>query len=164
MRLLRSKGFVLAALIAIFVPATTVGCFGRFALTRKIYRFNRDLSHDRWIRWFGFLVMNFVPIYAAGGLIDLVFANSIEFWGGSNPFAMTKPRTRHALGPNGEQIRISLVQPGTLDLHVITPDGAVQSLRVIREADSIVAYDASGGFIARIGDVEGTAAVLEPAP
>jgi hypothetical protein len=44
------------------------------ALTRKVYAFNRDLSRDRWIRWGGFIVMNVVWIYAAAGLIDVVFA------------------------------------------------------------------------------------------
>ena len=111
----RGKGAIAVALLATFLPMSTVGCFGQFALTRKVYRFNRDLSHDRWVRWIGFLVMVFVPIYGAAGFIDLVFANSIEFWGGDNPFAAADGKTRHAVGPNGERLYATSVEAGVID-------------------------------------------------
>ena len=160
MRGLRSKGVAFAVLCLTVVPMTSAGCFGRFALTRKIYSFNRDLSQDRWVRWFGFLVMTVFPVYLAGGVVDLVFANSIEFWGGSNPFASAEPRTRHALGPNGEVISVAIVEPGTLEVRVLEPDGSAHTLRVMRERDSLAAYDERGRLVARIGDVNGVPAIL----
>jgi hypothetical protein len=160
---LRTKSLVLAILVAIFIPMTTAGCFGRFALTRKLYRFNRDLSHDRWVRWFGFLVMSIVPIYAAGMLLDLVLANSVEFWGGSNPFAAVEPRTRYAWGPDGEFVSATAIEPGVIELRVFEAHGEARVLQLVREAESLAAYDERGKLIARVGDRNGVATLLQGA-
>ena len=149
MRAFGTRRLLAAALVAIFLPVST-GCFGQFALTRKVYRFNRDLSGDRWIRWFGFLLMNVVWIYAAAGAIDLGFANSIEFWGGSNPFAAGEWGTRYAYGPNGEVVSARVVDPATIELRIVDRYGEQHSARLVREADSVVTYDESGRLIARV--------------
>ena len=148
----RGKGFVLAMLLASLSPIVTVGCFGRFALTRKVYAFNRDLSSDRWVRWFGFLIMNFIPVYGAAGAIDLVFANSIEFWGGSNPFAAAHPATRHVLSPQGDLVIVTRIGPDELELRVVDTEGASQTLRVMREPGFVAAYDLAGNLLGRVHD------------
>ncbi len=160
MRSFALRRAVAVAMLALFLPVTTAGCFGRFALTRKIYKFNRDLSHDRWVRWFGFILLNFVPFYLAGAVIDLVLANSIEFWGGDNPFAAIDAPTRYAVGPNGEIVASTVVAPGVMELEVIEPAGAVHRLRIVREDGALAAYDAEGLLLGRVGDVHGRAVVL----
>ena len=147
-------------MLGLFLPVTTAGCFGRFALTRKIYKFNRELSHDRWIRWFAFILLNVIPFYLAGGVIDLVFGNSIEFWEGDNPFAAIDAPTRYALGPHGELVASTVVAPGVLEIEVIEPEGAVHRLRIVREESALVAYDGDGLRLGRVGDVNGRAALL----
>jgi hypothetical protein len=149
--------------LATFLPVSTVGCFGHFALTRKVYGFNRDLSHDRWVRWFGFLVMNVVWIYAAAGVIDLLFANSVEFWGGGNPFASAEGTTRYALGPNGELVSATVVEDGKIELHIVDRHGEPHRVELVRESESIAAYDESGRLVARVGEVDGAPALLERA-
>ena len=67
------------------VPTFAGGCFGTFQLTKKVYDFNRTISHDKWMRWFTFLIFSFVPIYGISFAIDVIFANSVEFWSGRNP-------------------------------------------------------------------------------
>jgi hypothetical protein len=161
---LPAKRLLAAVLLATFIPVSTVGCFGKFALTRKVYAFNRDLSHDRWVRWFGFLIMNVVLIYAAAGAIDLVFANSIEFWGGANPFASGEGTTRYAYGPNGEVVSATVVESGTIELRILDRHGDRHAVWLVREADSVAAYGEGGSLIARIGDVSGAPAVLGPRP
>lgn len=161
MRVLRKKSLVLAVLLATVVPMTSAGCFGRFALTRKVYDFNRDLSHDKWIRWFGFLVLNVVLFYPVGLAIDLVFANSIEFWGGANPFAAGEPTTRYAVGPHGEIIAAVPVEPNVVEVTVTEAAGMTHVFRVVREPDAVAAYDQSGHLLARVGDVDGVPAVLQ---
>jgi hypothetical protein len=146
---LRAKRLLAAVLLAVFIPVSTVGCFGHFALTRKVYAFNRDLSRDRWIRWGGFLVMNVVWIYAAAGLIDVVFANSIEFWGGANPFASAERTTRYAYGPNGEIISATVVGSGMIELQILDRHGDRHLVRIVRENESVAAYDESGRVISR---------------
>ncbi|MBW2415260.1 MAG: DUF3332 family protein [Deltaproteobacteria bacterium] len=164
MRVLRRKGLVFAILLAVVVPLTTAGCFGRFELTRKLYGFNRNLSSDRWIRWFGFLAMSIIPVYLVGGVIDLVLGNSLEFWGGQSPFASADPQTRYVYGAGGEWIAVTPVGPGEVSL-VIPDASGTRSLRLAQESDSLVAYDADGRIVARVGDVYGAAAFLSrPAP
>jgi hypothetical protein len=161
---LPAKRLLAAVLLAALIPVSTVGCFGKFALTRKVYAFNRDLSHDRWVRWFGFLIMNVVLIYAAAGAIDLVFANSIEFWGGANPFASGERATRYAYGPNGEVVSATVVESGTIELRILDRHGGWHAVRLVREADSVAAYGEGGSLIARIGDVSGVPGLLGSRP
>jgi hypothetical protein len=163
MSALRSRGWVLGVLLAVVVPLTTSGCFGRFELTRKFYRFNRDISSDKWIRWFTFLVMAFVPVYLIGGLVDLILGNSLEFWGGQSPFAAGAGGTRYAFGPNGEVVAVTPLEPGVVLLQVTDAD-ETRTLRVVREADSMAAYDEHGKLLARVGERGGVPVLLEGAP
>jgi hypothetical protein len=156
----RTKGALAVALLATLLPISTAGCFGQFALTRKVYRFNRELSNDRWVRWIGFLVMAIVPIYAAAGAVDLVFANSIEFWGGDNPFAASDRRARYAFGPHGELLAATPVEDGVIEFRVVDREGRSRAFRVVRESASVAAYDEVGDLVARVGDVDGVAGLL----
>ncbi|MEN8160610.1 MAG: DUF3332 family protein, partial [Myxococcota bacterium] len=106
---------VAVALLAVFVPMASA-CFGSFQLTRKVYRFNKSVSQDKWIRWLVFLAANIIPIYAFSTFIDVVFANSVEFWTGSNPVARIEPQT--VVGPNGELAMLAPV-PGGAQLTVL---------------------------------------------
>lgn len=66
---------------------TQTGCFGEFALTRKVYEFHDDITSNKFVKsLLFFLVGGFV--YSATGFIDAVILNLIEFWSGSNPLSM----------------------------------------------------------------------------
>jgi hypothetical protein len=80
------------------------GCFGSFQLTRKLYTFNKTVSPDKWVQELVFLGMNIVPVYGIVGLADALFANTVEFWTGTNPVASAR-----TLQPDGT----ALVQTGT---------------------------------------------------
>jgi len=141
---------ILAALVLVALLPAAGGCFGRFELTRKLYGFNQEVSDDRWVRWLVFLGMAVFPIYEWGILIDAVFGNSVEFWGGRNPLAAGEARTRYAVGPNGEQLRVSRTGPGRLVLEVTGPEGETRSFAVVREGEALVARDAEGRTLARV--------------
>jgi hypothetical protein len=68
-----------------------VGCFGKFALTRKLYEFTADFGKplDTIIMWCMFIV----PIYEIAGFVDIAILNLVEFWTGSNPLAMNEGET-----------------------------------------------------------------------
>lgn len=66
------------------------GCFGEFALVRKVYNWNQDLSSSKFVRTLVFYVLNIVPVYGIASFIDFVILNLIEFWSGSNPVAMNE--------------------------------------------------------------------------
>ncbi len=90
--------------VAAFGLATTTGCFGSFQLTRKLYTFNKNVSQDKWVQELVFLGLLIVPVYSLAGLADAVFANTVEFWTGTNPVASAR-----TLRPDGT----ALVQTGT---------------------------------------------------
>lgn len=141
------KSVAVAVLIG-FLPLTSA-CFGGFNLTRKVYQFNKSVSPDKWLRWLTFLAMSIVPIYAFASFIDVVFANSVEFWTGSNPItAKLEPQT--VVGPNGEVASLIPVENGAR-LVVTEPSGALHQVTLLREQPGVVAaYDAEGKLVSRL--------------
>ncbi len=139
---------IAVAVLAAFVPLAGA-CFGSFQLTRKVYKFNRDVSQEKWIRWLVFLAANVVPVYAAATLFDAIFANSVEFWTGSNPItARLEPRS--VVGANGEVATLLPVEGGA-QLTVVERSGAVHRTTLLREAPGVVAaYDADGRLVGRL--------------
>ena len=165
-RLLASKGVragIAAAVISGFLPLATAGCFGNFALTRKVYDYNQDVSPDKWIRWLVFLVLNVIPVYGFATLFDALFANSIEFWTGENPVTADAGVERVVHGPNGEVGRAKFLAPGLVDLKLTDAQGVTHELRLVREPEAIAAYDRDGRFLMRVGDRDGAADVLTSA-
>jgi hypothetical protein len=153
---------LVAAVIAGYLPLATAGCFGNFALTRKVYDYNEDASRDKWMRWLVFLALNVIPVYAFATVFDSLFANSVEFWTGENPVTSdAAPGTERVVhGPNGEVGRTVVVAPGVVDLDVTDGEGVRHELRLVREDDAVAAYDREGRFLMRVGDHDGVAAVL----
>jgi hypothetical protein len=156
----RFRAWIATTLLVVMLPFVTVSCFGSFRLTGKIYRFNREISSDKWIRWITFLVLAVVPVYAIGLVIDAVFANSIEFWSGANPFAVEPGTTRTAFGPHGEVVTARWLEDGSVRLEVVEPSGAIHTLFLVEEADAVAAYGPSGQRVARLVDLSGTPRVL----
>ncbi|MEN8185188.1 MAG: DUF3332 family protein, partial [Myxococcota bacterium] len=74
----RAQRIIASAVLASFLPLSSTACFGGFRLTKKVYGFNRTISHDKWVRWITFLVFVCVPVYGFAVAFDGIFANSIE--------------------------------------------------------------------------------------
>lgn len=81
----RTKRAVIGVCVAALGLASLPGCFGKFGLARKVYRFNREMSKDKWVRSIGTFAMIVVPIYEVSALVDWAVLNTIEFWKGKNP-------------------------------------------------------------------------------
>ncbi len=86
MKIIRKSAFVLA-MSSLVVSQT--GCFGEFALVRKVYDWNADIG-GKFVNTLVFYVLNIVPVYGIAGFIDFVILNLIEFWSGSNPMSMNE--------------------------------------------------------------------------
>lgn len=79
---------VSVASLMLGVSVVTTGCFGEFALTRKVYTWNQDLSDSKFVQTLVFYGLNIIPVYGIAGAVDFYILNLIEFWTGSNPAAM----------------------------------------------------------------------------
>jgi hypothetical protein len=73
-------------LIMVFL-LNVFGCYGSFALTKKVYNLNGNVG-DKFINTIVMWVFMILPVYEAAGFIDLVVLNTLEFWTGNNPLAM----------------------------------------------------------------------------
>lgn len=60
------------------------GCYGKFALTKKLYDWNGSLG-NKFLVWIVFIIFVIVPVYGVATFVDGFIFNLIEFWTGSNP-------------------------------------------------------------------------------
>ena len=81
--------------LAFTAVAPIQGCYGQFALTQKLYKWNGTLG-DKWINSIIMDVLCVVQVYTVVAIIDAVALNTAEFWSGKNPVAM---------GPNEHETR-----------------------------------------------------------
>lgn len=84
MKIIRKTAFVLALGS---LTITQTGCFGEFALVRKVYNWNQDIG-GKFVNTLVFYALNIIPVYGIASLVDFVILNLIEFWSGSNPVSM----------------------------------------------------------------------------
>lgn len=90
------------------VLVTQTGCFGKFALTRKVYEINNQVSSDKFVKSLVTWIFVIVPVYEIAAFADFVLLNVIEFWTGSNPVAMQEGQMEQQIVErNGEKFQIT---------------------------------------------------------
>ena len=94
----------LRAVAGAVLVAFSAGCFGTFALTRKLWNWNNTVSPNKWVKELVFFVFAVVPVYGLAALGDALIFNSIEFWSGNNPIADGKA----SLERTPEGVRVSM--------------------------------------------------------
>lgn len=149
-----------AALLLTLLPLATAGCFGRFQVTRNLYKWNQNVSQDKWLRWVAFLLLACLP-YGLVITIDALITNSIEFWTGKNPVTVTSLPTRVFAGPEGSQVVMALQPDRTIAVVITAADGSQQRLFLAQDGASVTARDAEGVLLARVSDLDGRAALIE---
>ena len=90
-----SRRAALTAALSLFAT----GCFGEFAATRALYKWNTDVSDNKWLRWLVFLVLAILPVYGLFILADAIVINTIEFFSGDNPVSHS-----HSSSSNGHTL------------------------------------------------------------
>lgn len=153
------RGFIATLLVAIMLATTSTGCIGRMALAGKVGKFNLEVAEGKWGREMVFLLLYIIPVYPIAGAIDLLIVNSIEFWSGTNPISGQERlaragETRVVKSEDGSVTTMTLRADDSIDLEVITPDGDIHRLNMIRENGHVVARDAENKPIARV-DAQG---------
>jgi hypothetical protein len=87
MRAMRTTKRLLAALALAAALSGSGGCYGKFAATGKIYKWNGQATANKLansaIMWGLFII----PVYELGFLGDFLIFNPIEVLTGSNPMS-----------------------------------------------------------------------------
>jgi hypothetical protein len=79
---------IVVALLLTSMVLMSVGCYGSFNLTKKVYNWNGTME-GKWVKELVFLVMTVIPVYEVAAGVDAIVLNSVEFWTGNNPVAST---------------------------------------------------------------------------
>ena len=152
----------LAAALALQVPLA--GCFGKFALVKKVYGFNETIG-DKWLRsllMFGLVV---IPVYQVAAFFDYVVLNVIEFWTGSNPAAASlapgETLEKSTVATDGTKLRMILGDQGQTLTLVVEKAGEEPQVTVLRKTDSgAEARDAKGTLLSSLAVTEEGGAVI----
>jgi hypothetical protein len=151
---------IAACVLAGFLPLTTTGCFGGFELTKKVYRFNKGVSPDKWIREIVFLVLVIVPIYEIASLVDAVVLNSLEFWTGKNPVLAHDGDSQTIQTAQGTAT-LTRLSASSLDVSLRSTTGEEQHFVMTREGDGFAARAPDGSLLGRVAEVDGRPALVE---
>jgi hypothetical protein len=106
------------------------GCFGEFAATRALYKWNAGVSDSKWLRWLVFLVLAILPVYGLFILADAIVINTIEFFSGTNPVSGS-----HLALSNGNTLTSTRTNDPNLIKHEEHKDGKVVRTFYVRRVN-----------------------------
>ncbi len=142
------KQIVVAMLVAT-MALMSVGCYGSFNLTKKVYNWNGSLG-NKWVVELVFLACYVVPVYGIAGFIDVVILNSLEFWTGSNPVAS------NVTSEDGTTVAFNK------EKNEMTVSYAGKSFTITREDGKSTVKDAEGNVLAvAVSDANGNMNVVD---
>jgi hypothetical protein len=78
---------LVAAVVLATVAAAASGCYGQFALTRKIYAWNGEVTPNPFANSLIFFALVVIPVYELGALGDWIIFNTVEVFTGQNPIS-----------------------------------------------------------------------------
>ena len=143
---------IVVVLLLATMSLMTVGCYGSFTLTKKVYNWNGSLG-DKFVVELVFLGLLVVPVYSIAGGIDAIILNSLEFWTGKNPMTSmmtTDDGTQVAFNAEKKQMEIShgektfvLVRENGKTM-VKDSQGAILAIAVAGENGTMTLIDAQG--------------------
>lgn len=78
------------AIMSVMLASSMVftGCFGEFALVRKVYTWNDTVVENPFVKTLLYYLLS--PVYGIVSSVDFFILNLVEFWTGSNPLAMNE--------------------------------------------------------------------------
>jgi hypothetical protein len=126
----QSRGIALALLIGC-LPVIN-GCYGKFPLTHWVYKYNGEISENRFVKSILFWVFIILPVYSLAMLGDAVIFNLIEFWGGKTLDIASETLddgTRVVLAPSADQRQATLT--------ITSPNGKQHIVRFVKISDTV---------------------------
>lgn len=96
------------------------GCYGQFALTRTVHRWNGRATDNRFVNSLLTWAMIIVPVYPLATVADFLIFNTVEFWSGKNPVALEETSRGAKLTYEGHQY---LYRPDGENRLIVERDG-----------------------------------------
>ncbi len=118
---------LLVLLLAITATATLPGCYGSFALTEKLHKWNGQVTGNKHLNAIIFWGLIIIPVYEGAVAADALICNTLEHWLGDNPVASNMPDTTQAqmladnsyeIKHNGKTYRVIPVSEHEVALHI----------------------------------------------
>jgi hypothetical protein len=144
------KKTILKLMVLVVFATSLQGCYGKFALTRKLYAANGEVG-NKYLRSGATWVLLILPVYAIAGLADFVVLNTVEFWSGTNPVAEGEKTIQYVDG--ADRYDIHALKRGDNVTYTITRynlDSYADSLQIDwnKSQDSAWSRFSSGGTVA----------------
>lgn len=123
------KRLVAGSMIWLTLVLSTAQCFGGFALTKKLYQFNRSIMAGdnsmgaRFVRTLVMWIMAIIPVYGIGMLVDLIILNLVEFWSGKPLIASS----------SGSEAKVTFTQINENEMRIDIKDAKISSFHVLRD-------------------------------
>jgi len=141
------KKIISLLVLACFIAANT-GCYGSFALTKKVYKWNGSLG-DKWLDSLVMWVLYIIPVYGVSVFIDAVVFNVIEFYTSKNPMAFNSTTEIHkTVQSKGKVYDIAIGNKKITIVEVKGPDAGKSISVVNRESNWILIGDGKETVVA----------------
>ena len=142
---------LISSLCVLTLGYGSTGCFGSFALTRRLYDFNKSFG-SKLVQTIVFWVFCILPVYEIATLGDAVIFNLIEFWTGGNPLAMKDGETQErVVESEGKRTTLTFADHGrTVRIHVESLVGeAPQDFTFRGDDEGAVVLDGQGRLLSQ---------------
>lgn len=83
---MKKTKFIALALCVTFLSSS---CLGSYTAFNNLKDWNHQVSQNKFVNNLLFWGLNIIPVYGLFFIGDTLIFNTIEFWSGSNPLAMT---------------------------------------------------------------------------
>jgi hypothetical protein len=120
------------------------GCYGSFALTRKLWKWNGSMG-NKFVNELVFLVCTFLPVYGIAGFIDGIVLNSVEFWTGKNPMYSK------VMVEGDKMVKMEGQKDGKMQVAVFYKGQLQDKFLLAKQDGGVVATDLSGKLLAQAG-------------
>jgi len=117
MSVLRRRASRIALLALLAILPTMGGCYGRFPLTKAVYKFNGEVSDNTTVQNIFFWVLIILPVYELCNLGDAIIFNLVEYWTG-DPVNLSSAENQDgsvvALEPteDGKELKLTVTKEG----------------------------------------------------
>jgi len=121
------------------------GCYGQFALTRKLYNWNGNATGNKFANSAIMWALIIIPVYPIATIGDFLIFNTVEFYGGSNPMATNEDGTMNTRYANRDY-RLQRLSDGRIEVAI---DGK-PSYRYREVGNKLVVEDLDGKIMREI--------------